>query len=293
MSRGGLVKFPSRLLLAGVSSFIFITSNVGQAADVRSFSSQAAFTDYYRVNEAPTTNIPIEDQLFSLDNGLFKLLKEASIHLLKVTYFAEPYPAPSEKYDRRMHYGRWINDPSDDTCQNTRAKVLVRDSVGPVTFRNDKQCVVDTGAWEDQYTGLTLNNARQVQVDHMVPLKHSWLTGASNWDFKARCLYANFMGNNHHLIPVYAHENMSKGDRGPDKYMPPNQNITCDYVKTWLKVKLAWRLVIPSEEMIAIQQVIADNNCDTKNFSITVEELNETRRFMNENLDYCVKNRRQ
>lgn len=291
-SRGGPVNISSKLLNAGVSFFILTTSSAGFASQLDNYASQGAATDYYRIQDSAQDS-SVSDSLFSVEKDFLKVAKTAALSLLNLVHYTEAFPAPAEKYERRTHFGRWINDPDDDTCQNTRAKVLVRDSAGPVTFRNDKKCVVDTGAWEDQYTGLTLNNARQVQVDHLVPLKHAYVTGASNWDFRARCLYANFMGNKHHLIPVYAHENMSKGDSGPDRYIPPNQNITCDYLKTWMKVKIAWRLILPAEEMSAIMNLIKQNGCSTKSFTISVDELNETRRFMNENLDYCVKNRRQ
>lgn len=282
------MSFAKNFLNTGLVALTIATSSVGFASDVDTLNSQVPFTEYYRIDE----NFQSQ-QTFSIESQFMSTAKKMYYSLLKLTRFTNSFVGPTEKYQRRMHFGRWINDPTDDTCQNTRAKVLVRDSAGPVTFRNGRQCIVDTGLWDDQYTGLQLNNARQIQVDHMVPLKHAWLTGAADWDFKTRCLYANFLGNQHHLIPVYAHENMSKGDSGPDRYIPPNTNITCGYLKNWLQIKLAWRLVLPAHEVEAIAKIISENNCDENSFTVTTEEIKQTRQFITDNIEYCSQNRRQ
>lgn len=254
------------------------------------------FSEYYTVDERGAgaaksfafTAIPQE---FGADYFLYAA-KRIVINLLKWTLHDEQRPLPEEDYIRKLHFGRWINDPTDDTCMNTRAKVLVRDSEEEVTYRNDKKCVVEGGRWFDNYTNQELTSSRQIQIDHMVPLKNAYLSGAYKWDYKTRCLYANYMGYKDHLISSEAHQNMSKGDRGPEKYLPPELSYRCQYVKNWLTVKTIWGLNMTMDEVQAIHEVVTNYNCRISDFRITKKELDEQRQFINENLEFCMINKR-
>lgn len=192
-----------------------------------------------------------------------------------------------ENYDRNGQFGRWVNDPNDETCYNTRAKVLLRDSTKPVAFKETNRCLVEQGSWRDPYTGETLREASDIQIDHLVPLKNAYISGAHQWSFRARCLYANYLGYDSHLMSVSGEENMKKSDKSPDKYMPPNQNYSCSYVRQWLTVKLLWGLSMTVAEANAIRKVISENNCSTTQLRITDAELNRQRRFAQANIDLC------
>lgn len=218
--------------------------------------------------------------------------KRLIVNLLNWTLHAEPRPTPNEQYSRKVHFGRWINDPTDDTCMNTRAKVLVRESEEQVTFRNERQCVVDSGKWLDRYSNQVYSASRDIQIDHMVPLKHAYMAGAWNWDYKARCLYANYLGYKNHLVPASVRENTSKGDRAPDKYLPSDSSYRCQYIKDWLAIKLIWKLNLTQSESQAIQEVIRLYNCQPSDFQLTSQDLREQRQFINNNLEYCTIHRR-
>ena len=192
-----------------------------------------------------------------------------------------------DNYDRIGQFGRWINDTSDEVCFNTRAKVLVRDAVDTVVFKDSNHCVVESGAWNDPYTTETFTSASDVQIDHLVPLKNAYLSGAYKWDFKARCLYANYLGYDFHLISASGHENMRKGDKAPDKYMPPEESYACTYVRNWLAVKMLWGLTMTMPEAIAIRQIMIDQNCSLAKFRMSDAELNKQRRFAQDNVDLC------
>lgn len=192
-------------------------------------------------------------------------------------------------YSRTLQFGRWINDPADETCFNTRAKVLVRDSVKNVVFHDRNHCLVQKGDWVDPYTTTTIKESRAVQIDHLVPLKNAYLSGAYKWSFRERCLYANYMGMEFHLLSVDGIENMRKGDRSPATYMPPNREYSCTYVRNWLAVKILWGLTMSKAEASAIHQIIVDNKCALSNFRIGEKELASQRQFAKDNIDLCEK----
>lgn len=209
---------------------------------------------------------------------------KSGINLLSWTLHSESYPAPRARYQRLEQFGRWINDPTDDTCMNTRAQVLVRDSQVNVTYRATNRCVVQSGQWLDPYAGDEMTESRQVQIDHVVPLKNAYLTGASKWNQAMRKLYANFMGVDYHLLPVNGHENMSKGDKGPNAYVPPNEKIRCEYLQHWLKIKATWNLVMTKDEAESIQKLAREAHCQEADFRMSTQELSKIRAYIQEHV---------
>ncbi len=183
----------------------------------------------------------------------------------------------SDPYNRTKHFGKWIDDPTDSTCFNTRAKVLYRDSQTDVVVSRENECLIEEGHWKDPYTNSTVRLANELQVDHMVPLKHAFISGAWKWSQLKRCAYANFMGNNFHLITADAHENMVKSDQGPEEYLPPNNKYICTYLSNWLKVKAIWNLTLSPPETAAIEQTLADMNCAPSAFVLSKKELTRQR----------------
>lgn len=194
---------------------------------------------------------------------------------------------PVEKYSRLKQFGAWINDPNDDTCYNTRAKVLLRDSEKTPEFSEKNKCRVIKGEWVDPYTGTVEVESTTVQIDHMVPLKNAYIHGAWRWSYKARCLYANFLGNNIHLVSVDAHENMSKGDGGPESYMPPRQEFRCEYLKRWLTIKMIWNLYLGADEAAAIVAELHKNNCDQGDYTVQKSWIDQQRQVIMQNQDLC------
>jgi hypothetical protein len=87
-------------------------------------------------------------------------------------------------------------------------------------------------------------------------------------------------------------ENTSKGDRSPSKYLPSDQNYRCQYVKDWLAIKLIWRLNMTQDEIQAIHDVVTNLNCRVSDFKVSQQDLIEQREFINNNLDYCMLNKR-
>lgn len=186
-------------------------------------------------------------------------------------------PKPTEKYVRLKHFGSWIKGSNGNTCFDTRGLILARDSKTQVEVSKTNHCRVAKGTWVDPYTNNQLDNAKDIQIDHVVPLKEAYVSGAYKWTWKKRCAYANFTANTHHLIAVDGKANMQKSDSGPDRWMPPNNKFTCEYIRDWLRVKAIWKLMMSESEVNAISQIIKKNNCDTSSFKMTESELKNQR----------------
>lgn len=274
---------------------LFLTVTV-QAKDFDNHAAQPTIptTSYYTLREPDHsfTSTGTFQQPIAIISSSIQAVATTTISLLDWV-LRKNMPLPTEAYRRVHHFGRWINDPTDDTCMNTRAKVLVRDSNGDVVFKNDRNCMVTAGQWSDPYAGLELTSSREIQIDHVVPLKHAYVAGAWNWDFNTRCLYANFMGSNYHLMSVSGRENMSKGDRSPDKYMPPSPTFRCEYLNAWLRIKATWKLAISLPEARAIQNLIQENNCSRSSMVITTDEVRTLRQSITHDINYCTLSKRR
>ena len=144
-------------------------------------------------------------------------------------------------YDREL-YDHWID--ADRDCQNTRHELLQELSTGQVIF-NAKGCSVVHGRWNDPYTGIVFTTAREMDIDHMVPLAWAHAHGANQWDARKRREFANDRVN---LFAVQASANRSKGAKGPLDWLPPNKEFHCQYVTRFHRVVQTYGLTYTSYE---------------------------------------------
>jgi Protein of unknown function (DUF1524) len=164
------------------------------------------------------------------------------------------------KYNRQKHFGSWIDEDKDG--QNTRAEVLIDESKIPVKFKTSQNRLVISGLWLCPFTGLTISNASMLDIDHIVPLKEAWLSGASNWTKTKRVQFANHLSDPNHLIAVYKKANRSKGARDPAHWLPTNTNFIVEYLQIWVKIKNDWSLDMDTVETAIITKYLDFN---TKN----------------------------
>lgn len=157
-------------------------------------------------------------------------------------------------YDRAT-WKHWID--ADGDCQNTRAEVLIAESLEPVTFTNSKNCTVLGGRWYDPYTNTYFTVAGELDVDHFVPLGNAHSSGGADWGADRKRDFANSLNDADHLIAVSASANRSKGSRAPDEWKPPNQGYWCEYAYDWIRVKGAWGLSATQSEWSALQSMTA------------------------------------
>lgn len=253
------------------------------------------FDEFYTVKDQPTSTHdnssvsmnPLETvQVFWEQNQELSELRAAVLSLVNFDHHQDKYGDVNEPYNRLKQFGTWINDRHDNTCYNTRAKVLIRDSSEQVTFTRTG-CTVATGKWADPYGGRDYTQASDIQIDHFVPLKNAYISGAYKWTQQKRCLYANFLGNPFHLLAVYGKENTSKGDRTPEGYMPSDSSYQCQYLAQWLKVKLIWDLGLTPPEKDKVLELIQNNHCSASDLTYSIQDLNKQRQFMADNMDLC------
>lgn len=250
-----------------------------------SLSSFGSTPEFYTVRES----VPVSD--ISLDPAIAfaamtNQVVDDVLDLLSWQLHMQKMPEPTEPYNRLSQYGTWVLNPQDGTCHNTRARVLMRESQVPVTFSRGG-CSVIAGKWLDPYSNRYYERASDLDIDHVVPLKNSYTSGAWSWDYKKRCLYANFMENEFHLIPVKDDDNKKKGDSGPDKFMPSDRAYACEYLANWLKIKLIWNLAMPSAEAEAIEKLSQSNHCANNLMSLEMSDLRRERQSIFSNIELC------
>ncbi len=132
--------------------------------------------------------------------------------------------------------------------------------------------------------------ARKLHVDHLVPLKEAYTSGAHRWSKAKRCHYNNFTSHPFHLILVKAQENLRKGDRAPDRYMPPNPNFKCEYIKQWMTVKVIWDLSFSIQEYEALEYQFYINQCNPYAFVIDDSFLWQQQTYANQPIRACLAN---
>ena len=152
-------------------------------------------------------------------------------------------------YNRDL-FPHWIT--ISGTC-NTRETVLKRDGSSVLV---SSACASTSGNWYSPYDGATWTAASDVDIDHMVPLKNAWISGAWAWTTSKRQSFANDLSNPQ-LIAVTDNVNQSKSDQSPDTWKPPRTGYYCTYAKMWTRVKYVWSLTITSAEKSALTSMLA------------------------------------
>ncbi|KAI0040495.1 hypothetical protein FA95DRAFT_1502798 [Auriscalpium vulgare] len=134
------------------------------------------------------------------------------------------------------------------TC-DTRETVLKRDGTDVVT---NSACAATSGNWVSPYDGVPTDLASDLDIDHLVPLKEAWLSGARDWTAAQREAFANDL-TRPQLVAITDNLNESKGDKDPAQFMPPLASFKCEYVRAWITVKHYYALTVDSAEKTALQ----------------------------------------
>jgi hypothetical protein len=170
----------------------------------------------------------------------------------------------------RTYFKHWVDANSD--CQNTRAEVLIAESKVTPRYTSTRHCTVATGKWYSYYDGSTWTHPADVDIDHMVPLKEAWGSGARLWSANNRTRYANDLGLSASLVAVTDNVNQSKSDQDPAEWLPPRTAARCTYAIQWVQVKYRWRLSIDSAERSRLSSILS-GSCGSRTATVPARAI--------------------
>lgn len=156
----------------------------------------------------------------------------------------------NQKYVSRetesLPYNRseWTHWNRIEGCQDTRAYLLKKRSMAPVTYtkrKDHRDCTIATGRWDDFYYEEVHTIAKEVDLDHLVPLHHAHSSGGASWSRERKQQFANDPLN---LVITKASYNRQKGAKTPMEWMPVDRSYACRYMEQWFEVKNKYDLVI-------------------------------------------------
>jgi len=91
-----------------------------------------------------------------------------------------------------------------------------------------------------------------MDINHVVPLKEVWASGASAWTPERRAGFANDLSDERTLQAVSAGANRQQGDRDPASWLPADRDAACQFVSDWVAIKASWGLSVDQVERDAI-----------------------------------------
>ena len=163
-------------------------------------------------------------------------------------------------------------DDEDGDCISDRHEILIAqhlegDGSYPLVMSSNG-CFVETGRWLDPYDDIYYYSASDVQIDHLVALYESWISGLGNLDAALQRRFANtgsleegvLPETSHNFLAVGASSNGEKGSSDPTEWMPRNEAYHCTYLKKWVLIKAQSGLLFDQAEFDFIQGRAAD--CD-------------------------------
>jgi hypothetical protein len=161
--------------------------------------------------------------------------------------------AISHDYNRK-EWKHWID--IDKNCIDTRNEILKSRSLIEVTL-NPKGCKVASGEWDDFYYPEKLLLAKNIDIDHLIPLKNAHISGGSEWSSEEKKVFANDPEN---LVVTNLKYNRQKGALGIDGWLPIKKNYACKYIKKWIYIKNKYQLTILQDEVNTIETIRSECN---------------------------------
>jgi hypothetical protein len=154
-------------------------------------------------------------------------------------------------YSRDAFGPAWL-DADRNGCDE-RNDILARD----LTEATDENCRILTGALRDPYTAervrYVYGAGTLVDIDHVVALGNTWVSGAYRWPIRRRAALATDPMN---LLAVGASTNRQKGDGDAATWLPPAKTCRCSYVARQVAVKAKFGLSVTGSEKDAITRVL-------------------------------------
>jgi hypothetical protein len=146
----------------------------------------------------------------------------------------------------RADWGDWVGQ--GNSC-DTRALVLQHQGA---SVDSRAGCKVAGGLWTSPYDGVVVTNPRELDIDHIVPVKEANRSGARNWSPELRATFYNDSAN---LVAVSASSNRAKGDSDPAHWRPV-RTYWCVYATSYAGVKVHYHLAVDLDEKAALSQML-------------------------------------
>ena len=176
-----------------------------------------------------------------------------SVSKSQLTSLLHTAPETNSSSYLRSLFVLWI-DADGNGC-NTRDEVLIQEAQVPPTV--GAGCSLTGGKWYSVYDDKTFTAASQLDIDHFVPLKEAWESGAWAWTPDQRKAFANDLGYVDSLRAVSAASNRSKSDGDPADWLPPFAGFRCTYLENWVLVKYRWSLAADARELSVLNTDLA------------------------------------
>ena len=182
----------------------------------------------------------------------------------------------------------------------------IQNKITPYNNLINGECLVELKDEEEdenkEYFYLSQNKkVPLIDIDHVVPLKNAWISGAWKWSPWQMKAYANDMTPGHLEISP-AVMNRSKSDKSIDLWYPSifNKSSTktyselkditiddkadCYYASNYASVKHRWNLGVTDDEVRKMKEIFNNNKCkdvlseskvDFNNIGISLEKSNK------------------
>lgn len=198
-----------------------------------------------------------------------RLEKIAAIALISI-FVSSCLSLPAKSSDSIRGLFRHWSDLDNDQL-DTRQEELISHSI---QIEDGKHLVVildnkaSSGIWVCPYSGTVIKDPKQLDLDHIVPIKFAYDHGAYNWSDSERELFANDPEN---LIPVLAVLNRAKGAKGPEEWLPPNIYYIPEYIKQFSYICQKYKLQcdiggfnVLSKQFLNFKNGVTDGYCNSK-----------------------------
>lgn len=227
-------------------SFIFDNDAPKEGAFVKTNKDTAKVRCGQGTNVPPPPVLPVEDAVEPIEDEIATPLNPLD---LLATLPVEP--EVEEGYERAL-FEHWV-DADGDGC-DTRKEVLIAESLTPVTLGTS--CAIEDGTWYSPADGDTLTNPASVDINHVVPLKEAWVSGAHAWTPEQRRAFANDLDDERTLQAVSAGANRQQGENDPASWLPADREAACQFVTDWVAIKASWGLTVDEVERDAIEATL-------------------------------------
>lgn len=154
----------------------------------------------------------------------------------------------------------------NNPCWTSKDEVLDSQAVpGSVKYKDinhnetddkEKACSISKGKWIDPYSGKTIKNVKDMDVDFIIPLSVVNKSGGSDWDKVTKKTYSNDTENV--LIAVSKDSKDDRGDKTIAKYIPKSKEYKCEFAKNYTIVANKYNILITDKDKDKLSDLIVE-----------------------------------